>query len=287
MWHIEIDSTTGAYLQDYTQSFIRAENINSYGASNGQVLTSNGDGTSSWANASGGSSKISLSTNSGTLSNDDYNVLSNDENAYILFTNSNGYKIIAKQFFQTNNYIYYVNSGINTSSTSGMGYIYISINKNTKAYSVESLTNTKYIRDIAIDSASATNGQVLTANGSGGASWQNAGGGTTRYHSQVKVTYASGSAKASMMFAFIQDFSTMSASWSSIGAQLNNNQFNNVYGNYCIASGGYYDGSNFYVICGVLRQSGTEMKVLVVDILHNQKLHLHLDNHNLFQMYLL
>ena len=48
MWYIEIDGTTGSYLQDYSEVFIRAENINSYGATSGQVLMADGSNGASW-----------------------------------------------------------------------------------------------------------------------------------------------------------------------------------------------------------------------------------------------
>ena len=71
MWYIEIDGTTGAYLQDYSEVFIRAENINSYGATSGQVLMADGSNGASWQSPSTpsveGTSVLSTGATSGQV----------------------------------------------------------------------------------------------------------------------------------------------------------------------------------------------------------------------------
>ena len=71
MWYIEIDGTTGSYLQDYSEVFIRAENINSYGATSGQVLMADGSNGASWQTPSTpsveGTSVLSTGATSGQV----------------------------------------------------------------------------------------------------------------------------------------------------------------------------------------------------------------------------
>lgn len=62
----------------------------------------------------------------------------------------------------------------------------IDVNKTTKAYS---MTSVAMIKSATFDSGTATAGKVLTANGSGGTSWEDAGGGTlTRYDLSLTAT---------------------------------------------------------------------------------------------------
>ena len=70
--------------------------------------------------------------------------------------------------YETSGNIYF------TEVTSSAGVKEIKIVKSTGAY--EKTSTVKGFRSSAIDSQTATSGQVLTANGSGGASWQNPSG---------------------------------------------------------------------------------------------------------------
>lgn len=92
MWYFEIDSTTGAYLQDYSEVFVRAENINSYGATSGQVLQADGNGGASWQTPSGGLNRYTqyISTWSGSDWNLARNIIQNAKYVSLWITGSFG-----------------------------------------------------------------------------------------------------------------------------------------------------------------------------------------------------
>ena len=170
LYHIEIDvdGTTGVWSRTQTQiggGSVEGTDVLSTGQTSGKVLTAQGDGTSAWNTISGGDHIVTLSGLSGTLTNDEYNTLLN-ENSIIDFYSSPNHKIyVKKQETSTEMRFDYVDQ-----------YDYIAryiINKGTKAYS-HSYFKLTYT---GISSGTATSGQVLTADGNGNATWQTAGGG--------------------------------------------------------------------------------------------------------------
>ena len=187
MWHIEIDSTTGAYLQDYTQSFIRAENMNSYGATSGQVLTADGSNGASWQTPSGSSPEIvTISGSSGTLVGDNLTKIQSD-NCIIYHSGDDRY--YRKGSLSSGTYIYYYDTSYANSSIAYANMIEI---KKVGGQWTKSSGTIRY-KPIAstIDSQTATSGQVLTADGNGNASWQTPSGGTFDHYVQI-TTESSG-----------------------------------------------------------------------------------------------
>lgn len=125
--------------------------------------------TPTYINISSGLQEVSLSGNSGLLTDNDFDSLVNYR-AYIV-KGSDFY------FFgrYSGSYMYYYQYMEATEDISSISYIKIDTTYKTWHEYFQSHT----IYGTSIKSYGATQGQVLTANGSGGASWQNASGGTT------------------------------------------------------------------------------------------------------------
>lgn len=105
------------------------------------------------------------------------NIADEDINVIIKFQDGTGGII----YYMTKKYItdtgtHYFN--LQTVALNGSVIAY-SANIDTTVASQTLISRTIKVQDGAIDSETATNGQVLTADGNGGAGWQNAGGGTT------------------------------------------------------------------------------------------------------------
>ena len=104
-----------------------------------------------------------------------------------------------------------------------------------------------------VTSVGATAGQVLTADGANGASWQNAGG-STKYLHFCTLTYSSGTEKIVISLQFINNESTTTRN------KIRNYCYNNgmtAYTKMLNASGAYYDGTDFHIIIGVYASSST------------------------------
>ena len=76
-----------------------------------------------------------------------------------------------------------------------------------------------------LDKNSATSGQVLTANGTGGASWQNASGGTQLYLHQITIT--SGDPE---LYAFISKSQTKITSYADFETFILSGDWQFIYG---------------------------------------------------------
>lgn len=158
----------------YYDSSINVDGIavSSSGASAGQVLTADGDGFSSWQTPSGASfdNYVEINTTSGTFTNDEYaKLVFND--SVIVYDNST-YKTIYKKKIETSSIIEF--ESIDASARQNLKLI--DVNKGTKAFSS---TGISMITSSTFDSGAATSGKVLTANGSGGTSWETSSGGIT------------------------------------------------------------------------------------------------------------
>lgn len=145
-------------------SEVKASNVNSESAVSGQVLQADGSGGASWQTPQSSIDVITISTTSGTFSNDEYNKINN--NTAII---ADDYRVYRKVRSDTT-YIYcactYYDAGLTQT-------FYIRISKNSPhTYSRYNGYAQEHPTAININSQSATNGQVLTADGNGGASWQ-------------------------------------------------------------------------------------------------------------------
>ena len=142
-------------------------------ASNHLILTLS-DGNTIDAGAlpvtSGFSNYVEINTTSGTFTDDEYAKLQFNDSV-IVYDNSS-YKTIYKKKIETSSIIEF--ESIDASSRQNLKLI--DVNKGTKAFSS---TGISMITSSTFDSGSATSGKVLTANGSGGTSWETAGGGGT------------------------------------------------------------------------------------------------------------
>ena len=137
---------------------------------------------------------VEITSNSGTLSQSDLDkVKLRGETAIIHHISANWYNILYYQF-ETGTTLYYQSIYYSSTSPKLLVCLYAEIDIATGAYTVTS-TN-KPITASSIDSESATNGQVLTANGNGGVSWQTPSGGSQLY--MHNITYEkTGSASSS------------------------------------------------------------------------------------------
>ena len=142
-------------------------------ASNHLILTlSDGNTIDAGAipTASGFSNYVEINTTSGTFTNDEYAKLGFNDSV-IVYDNGT-YKTIYKKKIETSSIIEF--ESIDASSRQNLKLI--DVNKGTKAFSS---TGISMITSSTFDSGTATSGKVLTANGSGGTSWETAGGGGT------------------------------------------------------------------------------------------------------------
>lgn len=111
------------------------------------------------------------------------------------------------------------------------------------------------IQDGAIDSESATNGQVLTADGLGGASWKNAGGGNVKYIHRVefRITENGGSGVVLGTMTLFTNSNTEITTFAELSAAIGDNTDSS---RRVECSGSYYDGNTIYNMYGCFRYSG-------------------------------
>ena len=130
----------------------------------GEVLTSNGDGTASWQTVSTGyENTVTISTTSGTFSDSDFAKLGYGDSTIIY--NDGTIKYTYRLKLDTASILEF--ECIDGASKNNLKLI--DVNKGTKAYS---MTSVAMIKSSTFDSGTATSGKVLTANGSGGTSWE-------------------------------------------------------------------------------------------------------------------
>ena len=120
---------------------------------------------------------VSITTTSGTFSDDDFAKLGYGDSV-IKYTDAYNVTTVYKLKIETASILEF--EAIDATSRNSLKLI--DVNKTTKAYSMTSIA---MITSSTISSGSATSGKVLTANGSGGTSWETAGGGGStlnQYH---------------------------------------------------------------------------------------------------------
>ena len=123
--------------------------------------------------ASGFENYVEINTTSGTFTDSQYAKLQYNDSV-IVYDNSS-YKTIYKKKIETTSIIEF--ESIDASARQNLKLI--DVNKGTKAFSS---TGISMITSSTFDSGTATSGKVLTANGSGGTSWETAGGGSLYEH---------------------------------------------------------------------------------------------------------
>ena len=113
---------------------------------------------------------VALTSNSGTLSADDLSKVTGTDDCIITYTNA-GATMVFKRAIIDSSSAYFTNVVVDGDTY----YLYCEVDVTTGQYDlgIDQLP----IKASNINSETATNGQVLTADGNGGASWQSAGGG--------------------------------------------------------------------------------------------------------------
>ena len=212
-----IITKAGQGYQYYDSSItISGTSVKSGTATAGQVLTADGDGFTSWQTPSGAGfdNYVEINTTSGTFTDDEYaKLVFND--SVIVYDNGT-YKTIYKKKIETSSIIEF--ESIDASARQNLKLI--DVNKGTKAFSS---TGISMITSSTFDSGNATSGKVLTANGSGGTSWETAGGGGKYLH-RVQVKYRDGTSYQKMYLycAIINTSSTPITSYSGYTTALQN-----------------------------------------------------------------
>ena len=143
---------------------------------------------------------------SGTLSDAQYSLV-DKPNCYIL----HGSEILRLEKVLTSAIDYlYLEPSVTIGNTAGFGIEHrIIITKATHAWSYSSSNAIAIVGSDEIISGTATNGQVLTADGNGGCSWQNAGGGgSTLYRHNIIIYEGSGTSQYYLVFNIITSSST-------------------------------------------------------------------------------
>lgn len=168
---VKITKATKEFL--YSENFFMIDE-DSITATNvaGEVLMSNGDGTTSWGTVSSGyENTVSITATSGTFTDSDFAKLGYGDST-IVYTDTYSVSTVYKLKLETASILEF--EAIDAASRTNLKLI--DVNKTTKAYSMTAIS---MITSSTISSGTATSGKVLTANGSGGCSWETAGGGTT------------------------------------------------------------------------------------------------------------
>lgn len=178
---IRIDESTGAWakLNTTLRENPRGTDIDSQTASLGQVLTADGNGGASWGTVSSGYvNTVPITSTSGTFSDSDFAKLGYGDST-IVYTDAYSVSTVYKLKLETASILEF--EAIDAASRTNLKLI--DVNKSTKAYSMTAIS---MITSSTISSGTATSGKVLTANGSGGCSWETAGGGSGKYAHYVK-----------------------------------------------------------------------------------------------------
>ena len=173
VYKIEVNKSTKAYSVSSKGLTTNPEDIDSTGESAGAVLLADGDGSAEWGTVSTGyENTVTISTTSGTFSDSDFAKLGYGDSTIIY--NDGTIKYTYRLKLDTASILEF--ECIDATSKNNLKLI--DVNKGTKAYS---MTSVAMIKSSTFDSGTATSGKVLTANGSGGCSWETAGGGGNLY----------------------------------------------------------------------------------------------------------
>ena len=145
---------------------------------------------------------IDVTTTTGVLSASDLAKVTGTDDCTINYTSANG-TISFKRLFWDSAYAYFTGVYVDTDTY----YCVTEVEIASGAFSID--INPLPIKDSNIDSGSATNGQVLTADGNGGASWQNAGGGSVKlYKHRISIGSTSSSSTRFLCYEVINTTST-------------------------------------------------------------------------------
>jgi hypothetical protein len=224
---------------------------------NSHLIVTLSDGSSIDAgsvSSGGGANVVTLSTTSGTLTPEELAILQEDDSVIIY---NGGYY---KKHYSDNSSMTFVriyDAGTLTYerrfdiTISSRAYLH------TQAYLPASAGN--------ITSYGATSGQVLQADGNGGASWQNAGGGKYLHNVQIRRTPGTYSEPYYMInFSLINDNGTVFGSDTQIQQALQSNGFT-TQNNCTLANGFYANNSKVYLVFGMYYYSPSAYSLVCYD----------------------
>lgn len=187
---IDVNISTG----DWTRTLFNISNegiyLKSTGETSGKVLTADGNGGASWTTPSASFDHyIELDSTSGTLTTDQLNKLGYEDSVVIY--SSGGAKYVLKK--NSTYTFYYMFECIYSEygTPSNLKHFYFVVNRTNRTYTLS--TTGPLIDGVNILSTGATNGKVLTANGTGGASWETP---SVSFDSYITLTGTSGTLTA-------------------------------------------------------------------------------------------
>lgn len=230
-------------------------NMTSDSATAGQVLTADGSGNANWTTVSAGGyeNTVTISTTSGTFSDSDFAKLGYGDSTIIYNT---GYSelVYVPKYETGSTLVFYA---IDQNSKNNLQTI--SIIKSTKAYSMSSFS---MIKSATFDSETATAGKVLTANGSGGTSWETAGGGGSGkyYH---KITYEMSIGNTGGFRVFFEIINTDSSAYTTSADVIS--ALYSFTTSYKGATGVYHDGTHLSPIYAV-KSNNTNITAFYTDM---------------------
>ena len=192
---------------------------------------------------------VSITTTSGTFSDDDFAKLGYGDSV-IKYTDAYSVTTVYKLKIETASILEF--EAIDATSRNSLKLI--DVNKTTKAYSMTSIA---MITSSTISSGSATSGKVLTANGSGGCSWESAGGGGSQlYLHSINISRNDISVRANFTFIIINDSNTLIDSNTAIASYLYSKSLTSNQ-SMLSCSGRAWDSANSYMVNGVYASSST------------------------------
>ena len=175
---------------------------------------------------------INTTTLTGTLSASDLAKANGTDDCILIYTD-NGVDLTMQRIMRDSSNVYFYSHFIDT----GTAVCSIcEVNAVTGAYTISG--GDLPIKAGNIDSETATNGQVLTADGSGGASWQNAGGGSTIYEHRIRIYYTGNSYKKVQILLTIYDTSSTAYDMTSLQTY-----FQTKYWHTYVSANGYIESS--------------------------------------------
>lgn len=191
---------------------------------------------------------INTTTSTGTLSASDLTKANGTDDCIIIFTD-NGTDLTLQRILKDSSSVYFYAHFVDNSKAQ---FLICSVDAITGAYSIDG--GDLPIKASNIDSESATNGQVLIADGSGGASWQNAGGGgSTLYQHNLNLTRSLGTSGGLNIRLEIITNDPTAFTTSTIVPYIYNNNINKM------ANGVYNNGGTLTQIYGVSGKSTSQI----------------------------
>ena len=203
---------------------------------------------------------VAISTISGTFSDSDFAKLGYGDST-IIYTDAYSVSTVYKLKLETPSILEF--ECIDATSKNNLKLI--DVNKITKAYS---MTSVAMIKSSTFDSGTATSGKVLTANGSGGCSWETAGGGSGKYMHIIRLDQYDSSFPSidyivQISFFIINNVSTAYTSGTALRTDVAN-YLQNV-GNFILASGrcSQMTSTKYGIVFGLYYDSGeSAVKIL-------------------------